>query len=351
MIPTQVEILPTKASRKDIVLGHPDPLEQVISPSGKERRKKFDTAPRGKQAKNTARPISKIQLKNILFLTDFSESSEAALPFAAAIARGYSSRIFTLHVLIPSPYAYATPAMTADAIETEEENVKAAMQKVESQLVGLPHETLIERGLRVWPPVQEAIKDYRIDLIVLGTHGRTGANKLLLGSVAEEIFRRSPVPVLTIGPEIRGGAHAAGHFHRVLFATDFTGVSRAAAAYAVSLTRENQAHLLLLHAMRHPEKRTVKEEKRFELTVAEAIHQLYDTVPKDVELPFPAEVLVEYGEPAERIVESAKQRGADLIILGVRDAAGHIGAATHLERATAHKVVAHAACPVLTVRQ
>ncbi len=60
--------------------------------------------------------------------------------------------------------------------------------------------------------------------------------------------------------------------------------------------------------------------------------------------------MLEYGEPADRIVESARQRGADLIEIGVRSAAGRISAATHLERATAHKIVAHAPCPVLTVR-
>ena len=73
--------------------------------------------------------------------------------------------------------------------------------------------------------------------------------------------------------------------------------------------------------------------------------------PGDTELQVPLEVAVEYGEPAERIVDAAKRRGADLIVLGVRGAAGHMGAATHLEGATAHKIVAHAACPVLTVRE
>jgi nucleotide-binding universal stress UspA family protein len=63
------------------------------------------------------------------------------------------------------------------------------------------------------------------------------------------------------------------------------------------------------------------------------------------------EVTVEFGDPADRIVEAAKQRGADVIVIGVRSAAGHLGAATHLQRAIAHKIVAHAPCPVLTVRR
>ena len=207
------------------------------------------------------------------------------------------------------------------------------MRRVEAAFAGLSHETIVERGIGVWPAVQQAMKDHSIDLIVLGTHGRTGAEKFLLGSVAEEIFRLSSVPVLTIGPGVRNGAHSGGRFHRVLFATDFSADSVAASPYAVSLVQENRARLVLLHVMRHPDARDRKEEDRFELSVAEVIHRLYETVPKDVELDYPAEVLVEYGEAAERIIAAAQARRADLIVPGVRDAAGHIGAATHLARA------------------
>jgi nucleotide-binding universal stress UspA family protein len=292
-----------------------------------------------------------ISLRNMLYLTDFSEPSEAALPFASAIARGYGAKVYALHVFLPDPYVYTTPELTAAAIEGLEEAAKASMVRVESSLAGLRHETIVERGIGIWAAVEQAIKDHAIDLIVLGTHGRTGAEKFLLGSVAEEIFRRSPVPVLTIGPGVRSSTHSGGRFHRVLFATDFTADSVAAAPYALSLAQENQARLVLLHVMRDPRPRNGEEESRFELSVAETIQQLYDTLPKDVDVNGPPEVAVEYGEPAERIVEAAKQRHADLIVLGVRGAEGHIGAATHLERATAHKVVAHALCPVLTVRQ
>jgi nucleotide-binding universal stress UspA family protein len=294
---------------------------------------------------------AQISLKNILFLTDFSGPSDAALPFAAAIARGYGATVYALHVLMAAPYVYTTPELTAAAIEAEEESAKAEMRRVESALVGLSHETIVEQGIGVWEAVQHATKNHKIDLIVLGTHGRTGAEKFLLGSVAEEIFRRSQVPVLTIGPGVRCNAHNGGRFHRVLFATDFTDASVAASPYAISLAQGNHARLALLHVMRQAEPRNDNEEKRFELSVAEAIHQLYEIVPKDVELNYPPEVAVKYGDPDERIVETAKERRADLIVLGVRDAAGRLGAATHLERATAHKVVARAACPVLTVSQ
>ncbi len=292
-----------------------------------------------------------ISIKNILFLTDFSEPSEAALPFATSIARGYGARVYALHVFSPDPNICAAPPKVAiAAIETGEQAAKA---RIESQLAGLEHETIVDWSIDLWDAVQKTIKDKDIDIIVMGTHGRTGADKFFIGSVAEEIFRRSPVPVLTIGPHVRSSVHTGGRFHRVLFPTDFTGASLVAAPYAISLAQENDARLVLLHVMRTPERvengRNDKEQGRFELSVAEAIHQLYETVPKDADLHFPPESLVEYGDPADRILALAKDRSSDLIVLGVRDAAGRIGPATHLARATAHKVVAHAPCPVLTV--
>ena len=100
--------------------------------------------------------------------------------------------------------------------------------------------------------------------------------------------------------------------------------------------------------MRDPDFKTRKRTP--EDSVANAMHQLYELVPPEAELWCRPEATVRFGNPAERILEAAMELEADLIVLGVRDAAGHLGAATHLERTTAHKVVARATCPVLTVR-
>jgi nucleotide-binding universal stress UspA family protein len=291
---------------------------------------------------------TRINLKNILFLTDFSEPSEAALPFAISLARAYGAKLRGFHVLLPTPSAYTTPELTVAAIEAEEERAQEGLKRLESQLAGLQHESTIERGIAVWPSLQRAIKDNQIDLIVLGTHGRTGARKLLLGSVAEEIFRRSSIPVLTIGPDVRTHAHNDARFHRVLFATDFSPHSLAAWPYAVSLAQENQARLVLLHVI--PEGNISGEEQLGSIPTASPLSRLNALLPKEADLWCRPEAVVESGNPAARILAAANERGADLIVLGVRDAAGRMGAATHLGRTTAHKVVAHAPCPVLTVR-
>lgn len=290
----------------------------------------------------------RIALKNILFLTDFSDASESALPFAIALARKYEAKVYALHVLIPEPYTYMAPDMAAAAIEGQEEVAHTELQRLDARLSGIPHEASMIRGSAVWPATQQAIQDSGADILVLGTHGRTGAQKLLLGSVAEEIFRQSPIPVLTIGPWVRNAIHGGGHFHRVLFATDFSPESQAAAPYAISMAQENDARLTLLHVIQKPAGQ--RRSKAAETSIATALHELLAIVPPDSALGCRPEAVVEYGDSAEKILYIANDQAADLIVLGVRGAEHAVSAAAHLGRNTAHRVVAHARCPVLTVR-
>jgi nucleotide-binding universal stress UspA family protein len=295
-----------------------------------------------------AQASKQITVKNILFLTDFSEPSGAALPFALRIARTYGSVVHALHVLLPSAYTYMTPEMATTFLDDEEDRAKAEMQRAEAQLPGVCREVIIERGVGVWPVLSEVLKKDEIDLIVLGTHGRTGLQKLVLGSSAEEVFRRSRVPVLTIGPAVRNGVQNEDRFRCVLFATDFNIVSKAAAAYAISLAQENQARLILVHVL--PEPGQDKASRRSELSIAEAMHRLQELVPPDAEFWCRPDALVQHGKPAEQILATASQRGADSIVLGVRGMDGLAAMSTHLTRAIAYNVVVQAPCPVLTVR-
>lgn len=290
----------------------------------------------------------RIALNNILFLTDFSDSSETAVPFATSIARAYGSTIYALHVLLPSAYTHMAPEAAASLLDDEEDRARAEMERVEAQFSGLPNELTIERGPGVWPVLSEVLKQREIDLIIMGTHGRTGIQKLLLGSSAEEIFRRSHAPVLTIGPAVRSGSHSGGRFRCVLFATDFNAVSAASVSFAVSLAQENQSRLVLLHAL--PKRKPGKAERDGDLSIAEALHQLQELVPAEAELWCRPVALVRHGDPTEQILAAANQCAADLIVLGVRGMGRLAGAATRLDRAIAYQVVVNAPCPVLTVR-
>lgn len=290
----------------------------------------------------------RIALRNIVFLTDFSEPSGAALPYAAMIARAYGAKVTALHVMTPTAYPDLPAQEVAELIDVEEDLAKAEMDKVSAALAGLPSETLMERGADVWEVLSRTLEERQVDLIALGTHGRTGVKKALLGSSAEQVFRRTQIPVMTIGPRVREGAHSGGRFRCVLFASELNSMGGVAAPYAVSLAQENQARLVLLHVL--PSPRAARQSKQPGISVAEALHRLEELVPPDAELWCKPEPLVEHGEPAAQILVAAKRFGADLIVLAVRGLREFASIPLRPERATAYEVVANAPCPVLTVR-
>lgn len=211
---------------------------------------------------------------------------------------------------------------------------------------GIQLEVLIKEG-DLWSSLASVLEENDVDLVVIGTRGRSGIAKLVLGSVAEEIFRQAPCPVMTVGPDTAPAGKRDGQIKRILFATDFGPTSGAAAPYAVSLAQEFQAHLTLLHVTAEPKPGELVEPPDSVQSFYELLHKF---VPAEAELWCVPEYLVEKGDPAEKILEVAARTGAELIILGVRQPSGFPGAATHLPIATAHKVVAHATCPVLTIR-
>jgi nucleotide-binding universal stress UspA family protein len=290
----------------------------------------------------------RIAFKKILCLSDFSDASELALPFAINLSRAYDAKILSLHVLTPVPIAYVNPETAVTLIEDLEEGARQGMQRMDSQLAGVEHETLLLRDDTVWSAVHQLLSEQPIDLVVLGTHGRTGASKLLMGSVAEEIFRKSNAPVLTIGPSVRNGTHNGGHFRSVLFATDFGESAESALPYALSIAEESQARLYLLHVLPQPIPNKVP--KSLEETVAYAMHRLHELIPNDAEFWCRPEAVVWHGAPAESILDAAERLNADLIVLGIHGSGKHAEMAAHFENSVTHKVVTRAVCPVLTKR-
>lgn len=297
---------------------------------------------------SAAATAPRIALKNILYLTDFSESSRSALGLAMAVATGYEAHIHALHVLLPPPVSFNDQQMEAVTADAWEQAATGNMKRLEAELAGLPHDCAIQVGGDPWTTIEREIREIHADLIVLGTHGRTGIPRLLLGSVAEEIFRQSEVPVLTIGPYSTKNWDGGAEFRKILFATDFGPDSRAAALYALSFAQEYEGQLDLLHVIRS---RNEKAERAGDgRSAAAAMHELHDVVPEDARSWCKPHSIVRYGDAAGEILETAAEFGSDLIVMGVRSAPHRLGRATHLERPVAHRVVTRAACPVLTVR-
>jgi nucleotide-binding universal stress UspA family protein len=280
---------------------------------------------------------SRIALKNILFATDFSPAADAAAPFAIQIARSYGAKVYGLHVNLFDDYTSAAPEAWAMMAEAQEKQTKEHAHILNEQLAGIDHEVMIGQG-NIWEVLSKFIEDQKIDLIVLGTRGRTGIGKALLGSVAEQILRQAPCPVLTVGPHVTLPPERAAKMREILYATDLAADFPAAAPYAISLAQENQARLALLYVMEEPDGRAQMSETK--------VPKLRRLVPEEAALWCEPHYLVEQGIPAEKILQVADQRHADLIVLGAQPATW---LSTHVNAGTVHKVISEAKCPVLTV--
>jgi nucleotide-binding universal stress UspA family protein len=291
----------------------------------------------------------RIALKNILFATDFSHHSDEALTYASAIAHQYRARLYGAHVVPSEDYLFTAPDLWPAHIQEERQLQQDVTGRLDEQLRGIPHDVLFGVG-DVSNVLARLIREHEIDLLVVGTHGRTGARKLLMGSVAEKLFRQAACPVLSVGPNVPSRPAGEIQFHRILLATDFGEESLAALPYAISLAEEDQAQLTLLHVVDQPAAGILDlEEVR-----ASLMRRLKELVPPEAEPWCHVECLVEFGQQfaftAERILEVAADRAADLIVIGARPAHGAVSTVTHLAHTKAQQIVANAACPVLTVR-
>ena len=289
---------------------------------------------------------TRISLKNILFATDFSPTAEAALPYAIGLAKQYGARVHGLHVRFPATYPIVGPEALPQVMEAAEEQAKFEAKQMHEMLENVPHGVTVTEG-DLWPVLHEIVNQDKSDLIVMGTHGRTGVSRALLGSAAEEIFRKASCPVLTVGPHVSSNTERRLAMKEILFATDFSSESLAALPFAVSLAQEHQSNLTLLNVAGAPE---VGDLVHAEQYAESTMRRLRSLVPSGAELWCEPNCKVEHGSEAGKIVEVAVALGADLIVLGVHGPQSGLGATTHLLRSIAHQVVVDAPCPVLTVR-
>jgi|SRR5579872_3079958 len=304
-----------------------------------------------------SRHRSPLAVKNVLFATDFSPTSEAAMPYAAAICRRFGSTLHAVHVLSDASLMMMTGGVDYVSMGTIYEDAHAEakdrLDQLSERLEGIRHRNYVRHG-QVWKSLSSIIHENEIDLVVVGTHGRTGLGKLLLGSVAEDILRHSSCPVLTVGPRILGRAKLPEFSRRdlappelelrqILFATNFARNAALAAQDAAALSMEFHARLILMHVIEDytrlgSEPGPIEENRR----------RLQDLIPKNAQLQYSPELVLEFGHAPDRILKVASEREADMIILGARSS--EVGT-THLPWSSAHHVIAQAHCPVLTIRQ
>jgi nucleotide-binding universal stress UspA family protein len=304
-------------------------------------------------------PALDLRLKSVLLATDLSPASVKPLHHGLAIARHYGARLYIAHVVSAAPYLMAGP----EALELGCQGACRDVQQLQSDLRrdgsldGLDHEFIVQRGC-VWDELQTIILQKQIGLVVVGTHGRRGLEKLILGSVAEEIFREADCPVLTVGPHCyrEAGVKFPAETRSYLFATDFSEASLGALPHAISFASRMKARLILLHVVTagsipqlagwNSACEIILMRENARMTCMRRLEQL---VPCDDEMPIETEFVVQFGIPSEKILQVALDKKADLIIVGLRRSS-LAGTISHMPWATAYEIVSGAGCPVLTVR-
>lgn len=285
------------------------------------------------------------RIEEVLFATDFSAESLAALPFAAAIAQTFNSKIHLLHLLMPETYAFVPPETVPAIVESIEDDAFNRMLQLRSAeaLKGLKLGSAeVARGeLGV---LLRRIEERNIDLLVIGTHGRRGFQRLLLGSIAEEIVRRARCPVLTVGPHAHFPKSGGFHPKHVVFATDATPDSFRALPYAVLFAKRECSDMVMVHVLEHRDKQT-PEAEAFAALLRESLHH---TIPLDAIKTCSPEILVRFGDPVKEILDAAHERNSELIVMGARS--GSVKNEKIFSKGVSYGVIAGATCPVLTVR-
>jgi nucleotide-binding universal stress UspA family protein len=286
-------------------------------------------------------PLPAEKLKNILFATDFSDASMHGVLYVEAIARKLGSSVHLCHIVTPRPVVESAPEVAPALYERmrEEASTRLTALAQSPSLKDVDVKTIVESGeIADWIPT--LITKENIDLIVAGTHGRTGVRRLVLGSAVEVVCRVATCPVLTVGPGLARREHV--QFNRILFPTDLSADSKRILPYLRQLGEAYQSAITVLHVLPeevHENPDAVKLSAPIRSTL---IHAFERELPRAK-----TEFLIESGETVATILRIARSQNSDLIAMGIHNA---FLPGMQLKSSTAYRIMAGAHCPVLTAR-
>ncbi|HEU4927444.1 MAG TPA: universal stress protein [Vicinamibacterales bacterium] len=298
-------------------------------------------------------------IQQILCPVDFSEFSRRALDHALGLARCYGSAVTALHVVAPAPVVVPVPYYFGAEVAPPMTLPPADRGRVASELEAfvsseragaLRAATYVAEGPVVHQEILVQAKRLHADLIVLGTHGRSGFERLFLGSTAEKVLRTARCPVMTVPPHApdvmpRGPAP----FTRIVCAIDFSDCSQVALEYALSLARQSNATLTLVHVL---DSRPLYVDFSpaavidLEAWTREARTRLHALVSDGDRTTCRVSEMVREGKAYREILRLADVLDTDLIVLGVR---GRGATDLVIFGSTTHHVIRAARCAVLTV--
>jgi len=279
---------------------------------------------------------------NMLLATDFSECSTRALSYALGIASRYESRLYLFHCIDPTPYNFLEP----DAVRTAVDDARRELEKLALDLrrqgisENVEIKVVVEAGdlAEILP---QAVKDLDLGLIVVGTHGRTGWRKAILGSVAEIIVGQASCPVLSVGPSADRTRIQEFGPENILLAIEASALSQLAEMYAFSLASKYGSRLTVVDVLENRSGRVLAKVSQMECCEPERRATILDkTSTKPEQLP------TEIGAESDLILQVADQSAADLIVLAVP--AGH-RFASRFQSTSSYQILCSAPCPVLSV--
>jgi nucleotide-binding universal stress UspA family protein len=301
-----------------------------------------------------------VRFKQILCPVDFSAFSRHAFDRAVGVARCYDATLAVLHVL---PITSAVPAIPLgpegpglEIIDKDRVLSEFPRFLATEQSTGVPVTYHVIEAPSVQKEILLQAERLSADLVVMGTHGRSGFEHVVLGSVTEKVLRTSPVPVLTV-PSHAPDVVPAGRdpFRRILYATDFSPGSEHALRYAASLAQHAAAQLTILHAVEHlpvgydPIAVAPLDFTAYNASIEEAASaKLRPFVPDSIRLGCDTDDVVTSGRPYVEILRIASERRVDLIVLGIH---GRSALDRLVFGSTTEHIIRRATCPVLTVRE
>jgi nucleotide-binding universal stress UspA family protein len=299
-----------------------------------------------------------VQFTHILCPTDLSDLSRSPVTYAAALARRYAAHLTLLHVVptfdpmsvrpaaLDGPVQVVYPVSREEVLERLEHVLEAAGAASPDATcaadAGDPSKRIVDHALAI-----------PADLIVIGTHGRGGFERFMIGSVAEKVLHKAPCPVLTVPPHVAPRPSGDARFEHILCAIDFSPSSLQAFGFALELARQFGASLAVLHVIEWLAEDEPRAHAHFNVQVYH--HELIRDARERVQAliaeargPSGAiEGVVHVGRPHRAILRLATELPTDLIVMGAQ---GRGGVGLALFGSTTQQVVRAAQCPVLTAR-
>ncbi len=297
-----------------------------------------------------------LSIKRILCAVDFSEFSLDGLRHGVVLARWYAAQLTLFHVTEPAPTLWGVKDVPGDIPLTSPIDVDEIVEELRrfcAPVLGTTQkaEFVVKVGNSAKELTREAERE-PTDLLILGTHGRSGFERLFLGSVTEKVLRSTRVPVLTIPPPVR--EPGSPEYKTILCPVEFSRASTRALDYALALAKAADARLILLHVIENVLGDTGAEtlghlsiDEYYRHLDREALTQLKAAVPNAARVWARPEERVVRGRASRDILRIVAEEHVELVVMGVHGR-------TALDRlvfgSTTHRVIREAGCPVLTLR-